>query len=512
MDAVIPGQAPKSSGSFAYFGQVLAIAVAYFAVARLALLVGVSEDHTVAAVCPASGIALACALLFGYRVWPGVWLGATLASFAVHASPIDAALLGAGSTLEALAAALLVRRCIGLPRTFERGEDVVEFVAIAALSSAIAATVATTVLASAGSPAPQTLTWTWWTAWQADAMGIVIVAPLILNWSTEGADRSRRKTLETLCLAVPTLAATHAIFSDSLPGYLPSLPLTFVILPFVIWAALRFAQREVATLNALVCAIAVWQTLEGHGPFASAPPQTSPLLLLAFTSTVMITGLVLNAVVGERGRAIDALARALKTLREEAIRDPLTNLYNRRFLHDYLSRELVRAEREGIRVAVIMIDLDHFKRVNDTAGHSAGDKVLVQVAALLKRHIRGSDIACRFGGEEFTLVLPNTTLRSARSRAESICAAVREESSCLMGVTASLGVALFPDSATEPAALLQAADQALYQAKGRGRDQVRVFSRGQASVSTLRPRTLTRARMIRPNGRSAAKAAVALSE
>jgi diguanylate cyclase (GGDEF)-like protein len=218
-----------------------------------------------------------------------------------------------------------------------------------------------------------------------------------------------------------------------------------------------------------------------------------PLLLLAFTSTVVITGLVLNAVVGERGRAIEALAHALKTLREEAIRDPLTNLYNRRFLHDYLSRELVRAKREGIRVAVIMIDLDHFKRVNDTAGHSAGDQVLVHLAALLKRHIRGSDIACRFGGEEFTLVLPNATLQSARSRAEAICMAVREESGYLLGVTASLGVAIFPEGAAEPDALLRAADQALYQAKGRGRNQVRIFSRESASVSTLRPRTPKRA-------------------
>ena len=96
------------------------------------------------------------------------------------------------------------------------------------------------------------------------------------------------------------------------------------------------------------------------------------LLLLAFTSTAVITGLVLNAVVGERSRAIEALAKALKSLKEDAIRDPLTSLYNRRFLQDYLSRELLRAEREGIRVAVIMIDLDHFKRVNDTKGHGVG--------------------------------------------------------------------------------------------------------------------------------------------
>jgi diguanylate cyclase (GGDEF)-like protein len=379
-----------------------------------------------------------------------------------------------------------------MPHSFERGEDVVEFVAIAALSSAIAAATATALLVWSDTSS-QSLALTWWTHWQADTMGIIVVAPLILNWSARSGDAARGKTLEMLCLAVPMLAATQAIFGEGLPAYLPSLPLTFVILPFVIWAALRFGQREVATLNALVCAIAVWQTLEGHGPFASAAPGTVLLLLLAFTSTVVITGLVLNAVVGERSRAIDALAQALKTLREEAIRDPLTNLYNRRFLHDYLSRELARAKREGIRVAVIMIDLDHFKRVNDTAGHGAGDEVLVQLAALLKRHIRGSDIACRLGGEEFTLVLPNATLQSARSRADAICQAVREESVLLMGVTASLGVATFPESAAEADALLHAADLALYQAKARGRNQVRVFSREPASVSTLRPRTPRRA-------------------
>lgn len=492
MDAVIPVRPTSSAGSLAYAFRLFLLTTAYFAAAKLALLAGTGAGHATA-VWPASGIALASVLLLGYRVWPGIWLGAALAGITAQASPIDAALTGAGSTLEALVAAILVRRCVGLPRSFERGEDVVEFVAIAALSSAIAATAAAALAAWPHSPAPQEIAWTWWTRWQADAMGIVIVTPLILNWSARGADGSRRKTLEMLCLAVPTVAATQAIFSNGLPAYLPSLPLTFVILPFVIWAALRFAQREVATLNALICAIAVWHTLEGRGPFASVLPGTMPLLLLAFTSTVVITGLVLNAVVGERSRAIEALAQALKTLREEAIRDPLTNLYNRRFLHDYLSRELVRAKREGIRVAVIMIDLDHFKRVNDTAGHSAGDEVLVQVAALLKRHIRGSDIACRFGGEEFTLVLPNATLQSARKRAEAIRLAVREESGYLMGVTASLGVAIFPDAAAEPGALLRAADQALYQAKRRGRDQVRIFSRESASVSTLHPRTPRRA-------------------
>ena len=296
-----------------------------------------------------------------------------------------------------------------------------------------------------------------------------------------------------LLIALPTLALTHAIFSDALAPTLPSLPLTFTILPFVIWTALRFGQREVTALNALVCIIAVWHTIAGRGPFAPAPLSTSLLLLLAFMGTVVSTGLVLNTVVGERGRAFEALAQALKTLKEEAIRDPLTNLYNRRFLRDYLPRELLRAAREGIRVAVIMIDLDRFKRVNDTAGHAAGDFVLTEIATLLKRHIRGTDIACRYGGEEFTLVLPNATLQSARSRGEAICSAIREGGGHLMGVTASLGVALFPDHAAEPESLLRAADKALYDAKGRGRNQVRIFARGAAKISSFRSKTTKRA-------------------
>jgi len=484
VDAVVHSRTARYAGSLSYAGQVLLVAVAYFAAAKLV---------PSAIVSPAAGIALSALLLLGPAAWPGVWLGAALAFVSAEASLVQAALLAAGAALQAAVAALLVRRCIGLPRSFERGEDVVEFAAIVALSSAIGATAAVAALAWSGSPVLQGLGASWWARWQANSMGMVIVAPLLLNWSDRGGAKTPRKTLEMLGLAVPTLAATLAIFSDSLPGYLPSLPLTFVILPLVIWAALRFEQREVVTLNALICAIAAWQTVEGHGPFASALPGATSLLLLAFTGTVVITGLVLNAVVGERSRAIDALAQALKTLKEEAIRDPLTNLYNRRFLHDYLGRELVRAKREDARIAVLMLDLDHFKRVNDTAGHAAGDEVLVRLAILLKRYIRGSDIACRFGGEEFTLVLPNATLQSAQARAEAICKAVREEGGRLRGVTASLGVAVFPDSTAEPEALLRAADRALYEAKDRGRNQVRMASRTPATVSTLQPRKPRRA-------------------
>jgi diguanylate cyclase (GGDEF)-like protein len=220
--------------------------------------------------------------------------------------------------------------------------------------------------------------------------------------------------------------------------------------------------------------MAVWFTLQGSGPFAQGSLNESLLLLLAFMCTIAATGLVLNAVLDDRRRATEGMQKALRNLHQQTIRDPLTSLYNRRFLQDYLSRELIRARRERAPLAVIMMDLDHFKRINDRGGHPFGDQVLVETGALLKRHVRGSDIACRFGGEEFAVVLPKTTIESALRRSEEICSAVRAERR-LHGVTASLGVALCPTHATDADALLRAADHALYQAKKAGRNQVRIF-------------------------------------
>src|SRR6185436_4294220 len=171
------------------------------------------------------------------------------------------------------------------------------------------------------------------------------------------------------------------------------------------------------------------------------------------------------------------LKRALQDLQEQAITDPLTGLLNRRYLREYLPRELVRARRNGSTLAVVIVDLDYFKRVNDTYGHEAGDLVLKELGALLLGHIRGSDIACRFGGEEFALVLPEASLEGARQKAEAVRAAIKKldlnyRDKRIHALTASFGVALFPDHADDADALMRIADEALYQAKGAGRDQV----------------------------------------
>jgi diguanylate cyclase (GGDEF)-like protein len=456
-------------------GRISSVAVAYWVAAKVSLLLAIPPGYATA-VWPPSGIAVAAVLLLGKRCWPGIWIGAALVNLPVASSPLAAVLIGTGNTLEALAAAALMRRAAGVPGPFQRGEGVVRFAAIAAATSCIAATVAMLPLMLVHGLRGHDLLFNWWTWWQGDATGIIVFTPLILSWRTrERRARTTGERIELVAFVVLLLFAAVSIFSDRFEAYVPSWPLTFVMLPFGMWAAFRLRQHEMNTANAAVCAIAVWYTAEGRGPFSTAPADTSLLLLLAFITTVVATSLLLGAVLAERSRAVTALEQAFLRLRDEAITDPLTMLYNRRFLSDYLPRELIRAERLGSSLALIMIDLDRFKQVNDSHGHAVGDAVLVRVAALVKSQIRGSDVACRYGGEEFALVLPDATPGSAHYRGEEIRSAIGRERDALKGVTASLGIALFPRNALDADALIRAADAALYEAKQSGRDQVRML-------------------------------------
>jgi diguanylate cyclase (GGDEF)-like protein len=164
-------------------------------------------------------------------------------------------------------------------------------------------------------------------------------------------------------------------------------------------------------------------------------------------------------------------------LREMALHDGLTGLYNRRYLEDALNRELHRAERSDKPVSVVMIDIDHFKHFNDTFGHDAGDLVLSAIAGAITKSIRPCDIACRYGGEELAIVLPEASLECARGRVEQLRLAIRDTHLIHLGQrlpapTASFGVAVYPANGMKPADLLKAADQALYRAKQEGRDRV----------------------------------------
>ena len=167
-------------------------------------------------------------------------------------------------------------------------------------------------------------------------------------------------------------------------------------------------------------------------------------------------------------------------LRREATMDPLTGLYNRRGLDAALAEQLARAERTGDPFGVVLLDLDHFKRINDSYGHLAGDAVLHTVAHFLCAGLRASDVACRYGGEELAIIVPGASLVESAALAEQLRAGIAALSISLPGllpdaglsVTASFGVAAFPEHGIDASSLLRAADDAVYAAKRAGRNRV----------------------------------------
>lgn len=182
------------------------------------------------------------------------------------------------------------------------------------------------------------------------------------------------------------------------------------------------------------------------------------------------------------GRANRSLKTELKNnealraqLREQAIRDPLTHLYNRRYLEETLQREISRCEREKLPVSVVMLDIDFFKSVNDTYGHTAGDALLKHLAAMLLNDTRRGDVACRYGGEEFVVVLPGASLEIALQKAEKwrleFAKTELEFGPFRIGATVSLGIACYPQHSLTSIGVISAADQGLYQAKQTGRNR-----------------------------------------
>lgn len=188
------------------------------------------------------------------------------------------------------------------------------------------------------------------------------------------------------------------------------------------------------------------------------------------------------------GMAIASLNLRMK-LENQSIRDSLTGLFNRHFMQISLERELARAARRKQPLAVFMMDLDHFKKFNDTYGHAVGDMALRTVAEIFKSNIRTEDIACRYGGEEFTIILPDMALPVAMERAESIRRAVAGlrlpvEGQVLSGFSISVGVAVYPTDGEQGEQLLRNADMALYRAKRQGRNCVEQFENAQVLVES----------------------------
>jgi signal transduction histidine kinase len=257
------------------------------------------------AVWPPTGIALAAFLTLGYRAWPAIFTGAFVVNVTTAGSVATSLGIATGNTLEGLLAAYLVDRFANGVGAFDRAQDVFTFAGLAGvLSTTVSATIGVTSLALGGYADWAAVGPVWLTWWLGDAVGALIVVPVVVLWLEDArADSIRRRPLEAMSLFLSTILVGLAVFGDLVHVIgLATFPLTFLCTPPLIWAAFRFRQREAATLTALLSGIAIWATLRGLGPFASASANESLLLLQAFMGTVSVMILSAAALVDERRR------------------------------------------------------------------------------------------------------------------------------------------------------------------------------------------------------------------
>jgi integral membrane sensor domain MASE1/anti-sigma regulatory factor (Ser/Thr protein kinase) len=275
----------------------LLVAIAYVIAAKFGFTLAFTTKQ-VTAVWPPTGIALAALLIWGYRVWPGIWVGA-FASNALTSEPMGtAAAIATGNTLAPVLGNFLLRR-FGFENALERVRDVLLLALVgAAAAMTVSATNGVVNLALAGIVSWNAFPLVWWVWWSGDAMGVLFVAPLLLTWisSIHRKERGEGGALEFIVLAATLLAACSVSF-------LSSVPLRFSVYPFIIWAALRFRQREITAVVATVCALAIWATAHGLGPWTSGPLDARLVEVDSWMAVLAITGLVLGAITAERRAA-----------------------------------------------------------------------------------------------------------------------------------------------------------------------------------------------------------------
>ncbi len=444
----------KPNGLVLYLG----LTAVYFVAGKLALNLAFLNSSA-SAVWPCTGIALAALLIFGYRLWPAIFAAAFLVHFTTAGTALTSLGIATGNTLEALAGCYLVTRFAAGRDAFQRSQTIFKFILLAGMiSTAISASIGSVALVLGGLAGWSDFFSIWLTWWLGDGVGAIVVVPFILLWIEEPSlNWSRRQIVELASLFFGLLCSAWFVFGIGFHSIVKNYPFEYLCFPFLVWAAFRFGRRKAVTAICVLAIIATWGTVHGYGPFVRSSQNTALLLLQSFMAIVAVTTMVLAAESTEHKRAEDHV-------RQLADSDPLTGLANYRRLVEALDSEFKRYGRSNASFAIVLLDLDHLKNINDTYGHLVGSRALCRLAAVLRLHSREIDVAARYGGDEFVLVLPETNTKSALLVAQRISDRLRADSE-EPPLSVSTGVAIYPFDGQTLDELLIAADRALYREK-----------------------------------------------
>jgi diguanylate cyclase (GGDEF)-like protein len=432
---------------------------------------------------PPSGIALAAVLLWGPRVWPGISIGSFLVNVAVAIttsavefnllSLVVAAAIAVGSTVQALACAAALRRWIGVARLFETGRATLAFAGITAASCLVASTWGVATLAVTGVIGAAQFLDSWQTWWLGDVIGVLVFAPVFLSWRQSLNIGQKPWRLGEVSAAFALLAiSTAVVFAAPAAGAGRPTPLTFLPLPCLVWIAFRFRPSGVALGVCLMSVLTIAATAQGTGPFGGDKTSESLLSLQAFIGLTTVMALTLAAAVSGHRQSERELRSLSVEMEQLALTDALTGLRNRRGFLVLADQALRMARRAKAKCALVFIDLDGLKRVNDTRGHAAGDALIVHAAQVLSHVFRESDVVARVGGDEFAVLALLEDHDGANAVNARLLAAIERfnrQAVPSLRVSMSIGIEELPGQAETPLdVLLSRADRAMYEKK-RGR-------------------------------------------
>lgn len=491
--------------------QIVTVALGCMVCARFASTYALSSTGAVVLWLP-NAVVLSAMLLTRSRQWWKFGLTQVLCELLMDdgAFTLSQAMgFALANLLEVWLAAYLIRRLCGRDFAFSNVREVVLFAAIAmGLAPGLTALLGTWVHYDAGLE-HMSFVAHWQTWWIGDGMGMVVLTPLLFGWlhvPKEAPQRAAASWLEGGTFTLLLAGLLHLLFYCIPDRNNPWAGSPLLLLPLFLWAALRFGIRGVSLVGCCVSLLAIVLTFQGRGMLSLLDAGIKAQLLQQYLALLLLSGLSVAAVVNDLSLKYRSLQHAeqklvsahdsLSALNQElearvaqrtaelerlATTDPLTDAHNRRFLMARAEIEIALARRQSHVVSMVMFDLDHFKRINDSHGHNVGDCVLVELSRAVRQELRLGDTFARVGGEEFVMLLPRSDAAQAWQVAERLRAMIEAldihaGNRLVLHVTASFGVATTDTKTSTVDALYVAADTALYQAKRAGRNCVLVYS------------------------------------
>lgn len=460
------------------------IAAFYILAARISQLYAI-EPGNITPVWIPSGLILALALYRGTKVAVGVFLGAFFGNIWAYfssdslstslAAIFSAAMNGLGDVLASVGIAIFILRICRTRYPVHSLQEFSWFIALGAIAGpGISAIMGVGSLTLFGFIPFENFASAFMTWFIGDAVGVLLFTPLILSWLNPEQSANQRYVPQSLILNLFAILVTaYAFDMVDAEKWLTMAGVIFLPVAFIL--IIQSSQRTVFTIQATVAATAIYATSYSMGPFGNLSQAQAFLELQVFIAIFSVTLFSITVLANRRQMMEYELTKQKQELEKLYRSDALTGLWNRYRIQEFMQHELHRFRRVKHPFGLLILDIDDFKKINDSLGHLMGDKVLVELSELINKYIRADDLFGRWGGEEFIIIVCDTNKESLKVLAEKILVLVREHKFSIgQPVTVSIGGTLSEKGDSE-LQLVDRADNALYEAKANGKDQVRFF-------------------------------------